>query len=41
LLRERAPDDHVGYSILIYRVSEEDLNAALRGPPPYPAFDEE
>ena len=29
LLREREPDDHVGHSILIYRVSEEDLRRAL------------
>jgi hypothetical protein len=33
-LRDREPDDHVNYSILIYRLSEEDLAAALEGPPP-------
>ncbi len=32
-LRPRDPDDHVGYSILIYRVSDEQLQAALEGPP--------
>jgi hypothetical protein len=28
-LRRREPDDHVGYSILIYRLSEEELRDAL------------
>jgi len=32
-LRPREPDAHVGYSILIYRVSDQQLRAALRGPP--------
>jgi hypothetical protein len=32
-LRPREPDDHVGYSLLIYRLSEEQLHAALEGPP--------
>jgi len=34
LLRQREPDDYVGYSILIYRLTEEDLSRALLGPPP-------
>jgi 4-amino-4-deoxy-L-arabinose transferase-like glycosyltransferase len=33
-LRRRAPDAEVGYSILIYRVGEQELSAALAGPPP-------
>jgi hypothetical protein len=33
-LRQREPDDHVGYSILIYRLGEEDLAEALEGDPP-------
>jgi hypothetical protein len=33
-LRERRPDDNVGYSILIYRLSDRDLAAALDGPSP-------
>jgi len=32
-LRHRAPDADVGRSILIYRLSAADLDAALRGPP--------
>jgi hypothetical protein len=32
-LRPREPDDHIGYSLLIYRLSEEQLHAALEGPP--------
>jgi hypothetical protein len=32
-LRRREPDAHVGYSILIYRVSDQQLRAALHGPP--------
>ncbi len=32
-LRSREPDDQVGYSILIYRLTEEDLAKALDGPP--------
>jgi hypothetical protein len=32
-LRQREPDAHVGYSILIYRLSETQIRAALRGPP--------
>jgi hypothetical protein len=31
-LREREPDDQVGYSILIYRLDAEELGAAQRGP---------
>jgi hypothetical protein len=32
-LRHRDPDDNVGYSILIYRVSADELKTALHGPP--------
>ena len=32
-LRQREPDDNVGFSILIYRVSDKDLTQALDGPP--------
>ena len=32
-LRRRAPDDSVGYSILIYRLSDRDVREALYGPP--------
>jgi hypothetical protein len=32
-LRKRDPDDHVGYSILIFRLSDEDIRRALDGPP--------
>ena len=32
-LRRREPDAHVGYSILIYRLSDQQLRQALRGPP--------
>jgi hypothetical protein len=35
-LRQREPDDHVGHSILIYRLTEEDLTEALEGDPPLP-----
>lgn len=33
-LRQREPDDHAGYSILIYELTEADIDAALQGPPP-------
>ncbi len=33
-LRQREPDDMVNYSILIYRVSEDELRQALDGPMP-------
>jgi hypothetical protein len=33
-LRQREPDDEVGYSILIYRLSDADIQRALRGPRP-------
>jgi hypothetical protein len=33
-LRRRRPDDEVGYSILIYRVSDQELSQALFGAPP-------
>jgi hypothetical protein len=32
-LRQREPDDNVGFSILIYRLSDDDLVRALDGPP--------
>ncbi len=32
-LRQREPDDHVGYSILIYRLSDAQVREALEGPP--------
>jgi hypothetical protein len=32
-LRHRRPDAHVGYSILIFRLTAEDIDAALNGPP--------
>lgn len=32
-LRQREPDDSIGYSILIYRLTEEDVRAALYGRP--------
>jgi 4-amino-4-deoxy-L-arabinose transferase-like glycosyltransferase len=32
-LRQREPDDRVGYSILIYRLSDADIRSALQGPP--------
>jgi 4-amino-4-deoxy-L-arabinose transferase-like glycosyltransferase len=32
-LRQRAPDDNVGHSILIYRLTAADLQKALFGPP--------
>lgn len=31
-LRQREPDDQVGYSILIYRLSDQDIQRALYGP---------
>jgi hypothetical protein len=33
-LRRREPDDEIGYSILVYRVDERELDRALRGPAP-------
>jgi hypothetical protein len=33
-LRKREPDAEIGYSILVYRVSDEELARALLGPPP-------
>ena len=33
-LRRREPDAYAGYSILIYELTEADVNAALQGPPP-------
>jgi hypothetical protein len=32
-LRKREPDDHVGYSILIYRLSDQQAREATLGPP--------
>jgi hypothetical protein len=31
-LRPRAPDYHVGYSILIYDLTDNDIHSALEGP---------
>lgn len=31
-LRARQPDDHIGYSILIFRLTQTELDAALHGP---------
>lgn len=33
-LRQRQPDEHLNYSILVYRLTPADLAAALDGPPP-------
>ena len=33
-LRPREPDDNVDFSILMYRVSDDDISRALEGPPP-------
>ena len=33
-LRKREPDDQVGYSILIYRLTDEQVRVALEGPAP-------
>jgi len=33
-LRQRQPDDYIGYSILVYRLSDSDVRRALAGPPP-------
>lgn len=32
-LRRRESDDHVGYSLLVYRLSDEQVREALEGPP--------
>jgi hypothetical protein len=32
-LRRREPDDHIGYSILIYRMTDQQVRSALFGPP--------
>jgi hypothetical protein len=32
-LRAREPDDEIGYSILVYRLSDQDIARALDGPP--------
>src|SRR5947209_6831662 len=32
-LRRREPDDSVGYSILVYRLTDRDVRDALYGPP--------
>jgi hypothetical protein len=34
-LQSRRPDDMVGYSILIFRLTDADVRALLDGPPPY------
>jgi hypothetical protein len=33
-LRHRTPDDNIGYSILIYRLSDEEVQRALGGTSP-------
>jgi hypothetical protein len=38
-LRQREPHAEINYSILIYRVTHEDLERALEGPPPESAAD--
>ncbi len=35
-LRQREPDDNVNFSILVYKLTDEDIARALDGPPPYP-----
>lgn len=37
VLRRRRPDDQIGYSILVFRVNEAELRAALDGPAPLEA----
>ena len=32
-LRHREPDDHIGYSLLVYELSDEQVNEALHGEP--------
>ena len=32
-LRHRTPDESIGYSILIFRLSDQDIASALTGPP--------
>jgi hypothetical protein len=32
-LRQREPDDNVGFSILVYHLSDDELARALDGPP--------
>ncbi|HVW19783.1 MAG TPA: glycosyltransferase family 39 protein [Opitutaceae bacterium] len=39
LRHHREPDAEVGYSILVWRLSAQDLNAALLGPPPFAGGD--
>jgi hypothetical protein len=34
-LRQREPDDHINYSILVYHLSDADVARALDGAPPY------
>jgi hypothetical protein len=34
-LHRRSPDDEVGYSILIFRLTDADVRALLDGPPPF------
>ena len=33
-LRRREPDDSIGYSILVYQLTDADVARALDGPPP-------
>jgi len=39
-LRQREPDAHAGHSILVYHLSQADIDAALFGPPPELAEDD-
>jgi len=32
-LRQREPDDEIGYSILVYRLTDEEVAEAIDGPP--------
>ena len=33
-LRRREPDENINYSVLVYHLTQADLDAALNGPPP-------
>jgi hypothetical protein len=35
VLRRRPPDEQIGYSILVFRVNDAELRAALDGPAPF------
>jgi hypothetical protein len=34
-MRARPPDDEVGFSILIFRLTDAEVRALLNGPPPF------